>query len=63
MATSIGKILLNKLNDEDIKQLCEAWDDGLLDDAMLNEVLPVDVKNHPELYVGTRKMLRKRKLR
>lgn len=48
--SELGKTLLAKLTKEELTDLCEAWDDGTLDDVILDELCPKDALNYPEKY-------------
>ena len=55
----IAQMILSKLNKKEIGELCEAWDAGIFDEAMRNIILPVDVKNQPDLYVIDERMCKR----
>lgn len=50
--STIAKILLDKLTKAELKILCMSFDDGSLINVMYDEVIPVDVANHPDDYVS-----------
>lgn len=55
----LGEILLSKLTKEEICLLVTEWDNGTLDVLIRNVILPIDVKNFPDLYPLTNSSMKK----
>ena len=50
MEKTIGQVLLEKLTSEELGLLCDAHEEGSMDDVFYDELYPVDEKNHPGKY-------------
>ena len=47
---SIGQILIEKLTGAELGQLCDAHENGSIEDLFFDTLYPVDKKNYPEKY-------------